>query len=552
VRLLLVATLLLAFSHAAGANAAAVLPAAVALAASQPPAPGAEPPNPTIVENQRPGSTDWEITRPAIDREIEGYASATSVNRGSAIDLFVNTAASSYAIDIFRMGWYRGLGARQVAGSIERRGVVQDVPPPDPATGLIECRWRDPVHIETRDANGPWPSGVYLARLTIASSDADRRAQSFIVFVVRDDDRASALVFQSSVTTYAAYNNWGGRSLYGFNSAGTPARKVSFDRPYAMKPYGARLDGAGDFLRRWEYNAVRFLEREGYDVTYITDVDTHARADALLRHTIYLSVGSDAYWSWPMRDHVEAARSQGVHLVFLGAGACFWQIRFEADSSGRADRTIVAYKEAAGSLDPFALDRDPQHHRLITSRWRDRPISRAEERLIGEMYADDPVDADVVVDAASHWAFAGTGLKRGDALTGLLGNSVDAMQGKGPAGIERLAHSPYADPRTPSRTRYADMTIYQAPSGSFVFATGSMQWIWGLDGYNARPTRKAKVSEAAQQITRNVLNRMLQGRGTPIPPRGPDRPSLIVVIALLIAGVAVARAWIRRPRAGRA
>src|SRR5262249_9679876 len=154
------------------------------------------------------------------------------------------------------------------------------------------------------------------------------------------------------VTTFAAYNNWGGASLYAFNSDGKPARKVSFDRPYAVNPYGVRLDGASDFLRRWEYNAVRFLEREGYDLTYVTNVDTHERGDALLRHRIVLSVGHDEYWSRPMRQHFETARDRGVHLAFLSAGDSLWQIRFEANSSGVEDRTIVAYKEAADTDDP--------------------------------------------------------------------------------------------------------------------------------------------------------------------------------------------------------
>jgi hypothetical protein len=532
----------------ASRSAAAPASATAGAAASAPRAAGVQPLNPTVVENQRRGSADWEITQPAFDREIEGYASKTSVNAGDVIDLFVNTAAPRYAIDVFRTGWYGGAGARQVAGPIEHAGVAQPMPAADPSSGLIECHWRDPVHLETRDGSGPWPSGVYLVRLTTAGRTPAPRKQSFIVFVVRDDARASAIVFQSSVTTYAAYNNWGGQSLYAFNSANAPARKVSFDRPYAAAPYGARLDGAGDFLRRWEYNAVRFLERDGYDVSYITDVDTHQRADTLLRHMVFLSVGSDAYWSWSMREHVEAARDHGVHLAFLGAGAGFWQIRFEPSAAGEADRTIVGYKEAAGALDPLALAGDPTQHRLITGRWRDRPISRPEERLIGVMYADDPINADIVVDDDSHWAFAGTGLKRGDALTGLLGNVVDAIQRGGAPHVERLAHSPYPDPHAPSRTRYADMTMYEAPSGALVFATGSTQWTWGLDGYNARPSRKARVSGAAQQITRNVLNRMLQGRGTPMGPGGAQRPSLIVAIAVLIALAVVLRAWIMRPR----
>jgi len=490
---------------------------------------------------------DWEITQPAVDREIEGYASRTSVNAGETIDLFVNTAAQHYTIDVFRMGWYGGLGARRLAGPIDRAGTAQAIPAPDPSTGLVECHWRDPYTLQTRDANGPWPSGVYLARATIGASTAAARKQAFIVFVVRDDRRASAMVFQSSVATYAAYNNWGGRSLYAFNSGDAPARKVSFDRPYAMTPYGARLDGAGDFLRRWEYNVVRFLEREGYDISYITDVDTHERGAAVLHHRVVLAVGDDAYWSWAMREHVEAARDHGAHLAFLGAGACFWQIRFEPNASGAPDRTIVAYKEAAGALDPLALDRDPTRHRFVTGRWRDRPVSRPEDRLIGVMYADDPVNADIVVDDAAHWVFAGTGLKRGDALIGLLGNVIDAIQRATPLNAARLAHSPYPDPRMPSHTKYADMTIYQAASGALVFATGSNQWAWGLDDYNARPTRKAQVSKAAQQITRNVLNRMLQGPGVPVRSGASQRPSLIVIVACAVAFVVVLRAWIRRP-----
>ena len=501
----------------------------------------AQPLNPTARENQQPGATDWEITRPALAREIEGYASMTSVNAGDPIDLFVSTRDARYIVDVFRMGWYGGAGARQVAGPIERDAIAQDAPAADPSTGLAECRWRDPLTLPTRDAAGPWPSGVYLARLTARPSGA----QSFIVFVVRDDARQSAIVFQASVTTYAAYNNWGGKSLYAFNSGNAPARKVSFDRPYAMNPYGVRLDGAGDFLRRWEYNTVRFLEREGYDVAYITDVDTHERADASARHRIFLSVGHDEYWSAAMRDHVEAARDRGVHVVFLGADACYWQIRFEPNAAGARDRTIVAYKEAAGTDDPLAKDGDPRNDRLVTGRWRDPPVSRPEERLVGVMYAADPVDADIVVDNATHWVFAGTGVKNGDALRGLLGYEVDAIYGSGPRRLVRLAHSPYLDQ---GRTRYADMTLYTADSGAIVLATGSMQWTWGLDAYNSPAWHASRENTVAQQVMRNVLNRMLAGPGERTAAAPEWMPSAIVWVAIIVAAVFVARAWISRPR----
>jgi hypothetical protein len=496
-------------------------------------------------ENQKSGTADWEITTPALDRQIEGYASRTSVNGGEPIDLFVSSTAKRYTVDVFRMGWYGGIGAHRVAGPIVREGFVQDAPPQDPATGLVECRWRDPLHLDTRDADGPWTTGVYLARLTANPSRPGRPGpQSFIVFVVRDDASNAPILFQTSVTTYAAYNNWGGRSLYGFNSGNAPARKVSFDRPYAMNPYGVRNDGAGDFLRRWEYNAVRFLERSGDEVAYATDVDTHEQPAMLPRHRIFLSVGHDEYWSWAMRMNVEAARDSGVHLAFLGADAGYWQIRFEPDSHGDPDRTIVGYKEAVGSEDPLALDRDPRNDRQVTGRFRDRPTSRPEDRLVGVMYISDPVDGDMIVDNASHWVFAGTGLRRGDRLTGLLGYEVDAISTDPPAAIERLAHSPFVEG---SRTRYADATIYTAPSGALVFATGSMQWNWGLDDYNAPAWHPNRASAAAQRVTRNVLTRMLATHGAPLPP--PSRgPSVIVLMASAIAAAFVIRAWMMRPR----
>ena len=460
--------------------------------------------NPTLLENARPGTSDWELTAPAVDREIEGYASATSVDRGAGIDLYVSTAEPAYTVDVFRMGWYGGTGARRVAGPIERPGRAQPMPAPDPVTGLMECRWAEPYHVRTADGDGPWPSGVYLARLTARASGR----QAYVVFVVRDDTRRAALLFQSSVTTFAAYNNWGGRSLYAFNSAGAPARAVSFDRPYAMNPYGVPLDGAGDFLRRFEYNALRWLEREGYDVAYATDVDTHRRSDLLPRHRAFLSVGHDEYWTWEMRDHVEAARDRGVHLAFLGANASFWQIRLEPDASGAADRTIVGYKDGAAA-DPLAAD--PARARRVTAHWRDGPTARPEAAMIGVMYVADPVDADVVVDDASHWAFAGTGLARGGVLPGLLGYEVDAIASASPPGLARLAHSPFA--LASGESGYADMTLYQAPSGALVFATGSMYWNWGLDDYNAPGLRSARASVAAQRITHNVLDRMLEGAG---------------------------------------
>jgi hypothetical protein len=492
-------------------------------------------------ENLKPGSEDWELTKPAINHEIEGYASLTSVNRGAEIKLFVNTRDPSYSIEIYRMGWYEGKGARQVMPAILLPGIVQPPPIIDQATGLIECDWGDPYTLKIpANPNDPtsWMSGFYLAKLTGQRSGK----QSYILFVVRDDSRPSDILFQSSVTTYQAYNNWGGMSLYRWNSRGKQAAKVSFNRPYAASPYkgAAQGVGAGEFItnfqprRRtfvagWEYNMVRWLEKNGYDVSYSTDVDTHENyldegtgKPILLLHKAFLAVGHDEYWSWQMRQNVEAARDTGVSLGFFSANTCYWQIRFEPSRrNGDINRTIASYKEGE-ALDPFARDNDSSNDYLITTKWRNQPLNRPEDALIGVMYETFQVNADIVIDrSAPSWAIANTKLSDQNQnflqslfknqvkqirLEGLLGYEVDRMFKNAPENTVRIAHSPY---RHGGKTKYSDMTMYTADSGANVFATGSIQWSWGLDDYNAPQLRPVLASADAEAITRNVLEKML-------------------------------------------
>ncbi len=482
--------------------------------------------NPVAAENTRPGTPDWMLTRPARAREIEGYASATSVARGQTIALYVNTASPHFTLEVFRVGWYGGAGARRVFGPLRLPGRVQPMPTPDPKTGLVDCAWADPCLLRTADPGEPegWTSGVYLARLGAEASGA----QSWILFVVRDDARPAPLLVQLGVTTYQAYNAWGGKSLYHWGSSeGQRAARVSFNRPYAanaQNPAAAYGVGAGEFLTNlqphpdryrvsnagWDVNMVRWLEREGLDVGYCTNLDTHAQPQSLKRCRAWLSIGHDEYWSREMRDHVEAARDAGVHLGFFSANSAYWQVRLEPSAaSGSADRVMVCHKKA--SRDPWVAAGGERSR--ATDKWRSEAVGRPEEQLIGVMYAGDPVDGDVVVADAAHWVFEGTGLAAGDRLRGLLGYEVDSVQGQGPAGVHILAASPWTSLTDPVERGVAHMVLHQAPGGALVFATGSIQWAWGLDDFNVPALRASRRSAAAERITRNVLARFLAPPG---------------------------------------
>jgi len=340
--------------------------------------------NPIQVENARLGTNAWMITNYASNHQIEGYADLTSVNRGGQIRFYVNTVDSTYTLQVFRIGWYSGLGGRAETTPIERTGIKQPACPMDSTTGMTECAWSDPYTLTVSNPSDPtdWVSGFYLVLLTGSSG-----LQSYIVFVVRDDGYASGLLFQSSVTTYQAYNAWGGKSLYTFNSSqGVSAVKVSFNRPYDDGL------GSGQFLSA-ELNAAAYLESQGYDLTYDTDVDTHASPSQLLIHKGFLSVGHDEYWSYEMRQNLTAARDAGVNLGFFAGDESYWQIRFESSPvSGAANRTEVCYKDLpANPSDPSEYQdpdaQNPATYQFITTAWRLPHVTlpgQPEEELIGE------------------------------------------------------------------------------------------------------------------------------------------------------------------------
>lgn len=461
------------------------LPAPVVLAA-----------NPIQAENVKAGTLQWTISNGATSGEIEGYASATSVAHRNNLTLFVNTAASGYSIQFFRMGWYGGDGAREMLDQgVRLPGAVQPPPYVDPSSGMVECAWNPSYTLAVPDS---FVSGIYLAKLTAEGTGK----QSYINFVVRDDSSTSTYLFQESVATYQAYNVWGGRSLYT-----PPAYQVSFNRPYnylysylagSVKSYGA-----GDFFT-WDVDMLWWLEREGYDVTYCTDIDTHEDALLLPRHRAFLVVGHDEYWSFAMRQNVEQSLQLGVGLGFFGANDCYWQIRLEPSRSGQPDRVITCYKDTL--RDPYYTAHKPALYPYVTVRWREYPVWRPEAALVGVQYFSHPgVYNNLIISDASSWLCMDTGLRNGEFLPGLCGWEVDRITFDSPRNISIVGSTPL-----PGQMYPAAMTIYRAPgANAFVFAAGSLIWTWGLMDYGVGDWRTSRSSLAAMQITRNALAGMV-------------------------------------------
>ncbi|MCE9672114.1 PKD domain-containing protein [Myxococcus stipitatus] len=439
--------------------------------------------NPIASENGQPGTADWKLGQPAASNQLEGYASQVSVQRGESLDIHVRTdGVRPVRWELYRMGYYGGTGSRRMASGGPVSIGPQPTPVADPTTGLVECRWPRSFTVATQSS---WPSGVYLVKLI-----RDDGRQSYVPFVLRADERKGVAVVQLSVTTFQAYNAWGGESLYAtsLGLSGGHAKVVSFDRPYADG------NGAGEYFYYPHY-FVLWAEAKGYDVTYVTNVDVDRDPSLLLGQKLFVTVGHDEYWSRPAREAVEAALASGVNLAFFAGDTSCWLIRLEPSGSGTSRRRQVCYKDEAPREDPRAGTP------LMTVRWRNARLDAPENALVGVMSdAWGIINQPFVVRSPRAWPFEGTGLEEGDSILSIVGYEIDRAwaNGRTPPGFIPLAQSPaIANTGEPN---WHTAGLYTAPSGAFVFSSGGIAWSFGLSHPQFADLR-------VQRITDNVMRK---------------------------------------------
>ncbi|AKU92939.1 N,N-dimethylformamidase beta subunit family domain-containing protein [Vulgatibacter incomptus] len=458
-------------------------------------------------ENALPGNPDWNDGPLAVPSALAGYADHVSAVAGDSIALQISSSpASNVSWTLYRLGWYGGAGARQLASGSAGSVGTQPSCPVEGSSGLVRCAWSTSARMQLpADAL----SGLYLFKLV-----REDGRHSFVPLVVKDD-RSATFLFQSSVTTWQAYNPWGGTSLYVDRTGSLPfgrAVKVSFDRPYETDY------GSGEVLR-WEVHFARFMERYGYDVSYTTNLDvSSAGLGRLSKGQAFLSVGHDEYWTLAERDAIEAARDRGVSTLFFGANTGYWKIRLE-DS-----RTIVSYKSNAFS--------DPEKGAERTGLWRARVIGRPENALVGVMYESwMKLSSAWVVSDDSHFLYRGTGLHNRDTIPRIVGYEYDRTfdNGNQPSGLSVMARSPVLD--IFGKPGVSEAGSYRAASGALVFSSASIEWSYGLGQPGIADPR-------VERMTANVLDAATKvgipaGVGSgPIPeaPRREDAPATVSTV----------------------
>src|SRR5919199_544463 len=523
----------------AGATVAAALAALGASPARSVAACG----NPVACENALPGTdpATWEVDG-AGDPTIQGYATSMSTNVGGTVSFKIKSATSNYRIDIYRLGWYGGAGARLIQSNLSHTGTgSQPACLSQASTGLVDCgNW---------SVSATWTipstavSGVYIAHL----KRNDTGGTSQIVFVVRDDSSHSAIVLQTSDATWEAYNTYGDtagpQSLYTCTNLCPPGNPFAYQGAFKVsynRPFHTAEDDSG---RSWlfsgaEYPMIRFLERNGYDVSYLSSVDVNSRGSLLQNHRLFISSGHDEYWSAGQRSSVEAARDAGVNLAFFTGNESFWKTRWEPsiDGSNTADRTLVSYKDTH-----FTSPQDPV---AWTGTWRDPRFTSASENtpenaLTGQSFVVNSGTSRITVPYAYRdlrlWRnTAAASLAPGTSLAlapNTLGYEwdVDADNGYRPAGLFDLSSTTvsnlelftdYGSTVKAGGTATHNLTMYRAASGARVFGAGTVQWAWGLDDWNS-----TGVDRNMQQATVNLLADMGAQPATLIAGLVPASPS---------------------------
>jgi hypothetical protein len=481
-------------------------------------------------ENKKPGTTDWQLTfiksREYRSEMIEGYCSRASVRAGEELDIFLSAnPATEVTIDFYRMGYYGGKGGRHM----QKAGPFEIEPQPTPPIGehrLRECQWKRAMQLKIPD---DWISGVYLGKLSCNS----HRYESYIIFLVRDDRKAD-IMFQTSDTTWQAYNKWPDEySLYDSDSPEQPhsARTwVSYDRPYGKYPQvvdQALSQGSGEFLL-WEYPLSFWLEQHGYDVTYCANIDTHADAAGLKRVKCFLSVGHDEYWTLRMFNNVKRAVDEGLNAAFLSGNAIMWAIALEPatnlDAVSVDARTGLT---SEGLRIPAIPDPKGKPNRILYRVARFGGVSDAEEAtgIMGPFEVETPNEntlmgartmypfngsADWMISKADHWIFEGTGMKNGDKIPGLVGWEHHGDPANIP-GLEVIAEGKTIN--SGGRESYYTATVYPGAKDNWVFNAATIFWSMGLsDPPGLIPPyshygRPHGPDERVQKITSNFLQK---------------------------------------------
>ncbi|GAA1233663.1 N,N-dimethylformamidase beta subunit family domain-containing protein [Oryzihumus leptocrescens] len=425
---------------------------------------------------------------------VVGYLDTATAVCGQRVT--VRLSATRGPMDVrlraLRVGDYGGRGARLVWESpvLTARPHPEAVPTgPD---RVVAEHW--PVST-TLTVDATWPPGLYLVEVRPVDPTA---RPSLMPLVVQTSGTRAAYLMVAGDLTWHAYNEYGGTSLYAGPGA-TPKERNATRSFVASTARPVSGDGLTQVLAM-DVPLVRFLGRHhlAADVTTVSSLDAvPAQVDG--RSAVLLG-GHTEYWTARSYDALVRARDAGTNLASLGANEIYWQARIERDPHG-LPVGVTVYRLA--TLDTLA-QKAPT---TTTVQWRSRLLGRDPAALVGVGMSAVGVHGSYTVRTAPAWLFAGTSLRPGSVLTGVVGYEVDAVEPPGgdtPANTQVLLQA-VVPVRSRSRPSLATAAYHSAASGAGVFAAGSTYWSCDLDATCPNGPVPAPTVAALDRITTNLL-----------------------------------------------
>ncbi|MCU4186583.1 hypothetical protein K6U06_19620 [Acidiferrimicrobium sp. IK] len=476
-------------------------------------------------ENQRPGTTAWQISADAAAHgTIDGFTDRNYVADGESFGLYVSTTAAKFHVVAYRMGWYGGAGGRQVWASGELPGVAQPKCPVIKSTNTVECdNWSKAL---TVDVDQAWPPGDYLLKLVGSDNE-----QAYVPMTVWQPASHAAYLVVNRSTTEQGWDTYGGYDFYQglgpclLDTSSYPpcnrARVVSLDRPYVAG------HGSSDFLDN-EYPLIRWMEKHGLDATYATNITLDEHPAFAAQHRAWLSLDHDETWTYHELQAAKSAAAAGTNVVFFSGAAIVRHARLQASPLG-PDREIVDYRN--NSEDPAASKGDP--NQVTGNSWDEGQTAFTGEMYSGLVPPDKPPVPMVITDASS-WLFQGTGLANGANIPAAVGSDIDHINPSVavPADLQVLAHSPippgegYTSSRTWNGYNYSDFTYYTEPgSKAGIIDTGDTTFITEL--LPCPPGTASCPAPVLTTMVANIMRLVGQGPAGAVQPSAPNWKSIV-------------------------
>ncbi len=451
--------------------------------------------NPIVCENSQPGTPMDQWYVPSAYGDIEGFSTTESVQPGQTLSLKVSSPGT-YKIEIYRLGWYGGDGARLMPTSptTTYSAVKQPTCNRDSTTGLTDCaNWSVTA---TWAVPSTAVSGVYIAGL----DQTDGSGYMPYPFVVTNPNSHSDIVVQTSDQTWQAYNMYGGDDLYQGNGPAPDGRAyaVSYNRPL-------NVEGENGIFGS-EYPMLQWLERNGYDVSYMSGIDVSTQGNLLLNHKVFMTSGHDEYVDQAQWDAETAAKDAGVNLAYFAGNDVFWRTRLAASAvDGAANRTVVEYKMTKMELPQPDGIADPSGQ--WTGTWMDPNGAgiggnMPQNQLTGTLFDVNGYNAEAITVSPPYssdrlWRNTKVAsLQPGQTYTmqtGTLGYewNSDVANSVRPSGEIDMTSTTVNLTNGTFLTDYGNtyangtathsLTEYRDPkSGALVFSSGTVQWAWGL------------------------------------------------------------------------